>query len=171
MITKFSSDVAAAIVSAGTRFGVEAPFLAAIVRQESGGNPWAVRYEPGYAWLYDIDASAPFRGMLNPKTFPAPDGVSGETEWVSQKCSWGLGQVMGAVARELLFPGRFLSELCLPDVGAEYAARLIARLKHRYKELPDIASAYNAGSSTPKNVDSYVTPVMKYYETFRTSGF
>ena len=168
---KFSTDIAAAITAGSTRFGVDASFLAAIIQQESSGNTWAMRYEPLYSYLWDIEQNAPFRGALNPASFPAPDFVSGQTEWMAQKTSWGVAQVIGAVARQFGFAGKYLNELGDPSVGAEYGARLIAQLMKKYAELSDVASAYNAGHATADNITSYVTPVMANYATFRQSGF
>src|SRR5271169_5283955 len=168
---KFDPAVSAAIVSASTRFGVDPCFLAAIVMQESSGNTWAVRYEKDYRWLMDVETGKPFTGSMNPATFPAPDGVSSWTEWISQHTSWGLGQVMGATARDLLYAEKFLSGLCDPATGAEYAARLIARIMEKYKDLRDVASAYNAGSASVSNQATYVTPVMTYYGQYQQAGF
>ena len=165
-------SVAAATTAASTRFGVDPYLLAAIVAQESSGNTWATRYEPAYSYLWDIELNAPFHGGLDPAKFPAPDYVSSHTEWVDQKTSFGLCQVIGGVARELGFSGKFLTELCDPAVGAEYGARQIARLTKRYhgQPLEDIASAYNAGHVTNLN-PTYVQPVMAFYKQFQATGF
>lgn len=168
---KFDPAVSAAISASATRFGVDAYFLAAIVMQESGGNTWAMRYEPAYSYLWDVETQKPFRGSMNPATFPAPDFVSGQTEWIAQKTSFGCCQVMGAVAREMCFPGKFLTELCDPVTGIEYGARLIAKIMHLSTDLNDVASAYNAGHITPNNLETYVRPVMAYYNGFKQTGF
>ena len=169
---KFSSDVAAAIVAASTRFGVEAAFLAAIVMQESSGDTWAMRYEPAYNYLWDVEANKPFRGVMNPQTFPAPDGVSSQTEWMSQKTSFGCCQILGAVARELCYPNKYLTSLCDPDVGVEYGARLIARIMTSHKDPAEIASVYNSGHVAGDLAnDPYVTSVAKYHQQFSQSGF
>lgn len=171
-LMKFSSDVSAAIVAASTRFGVEAPFLAAIIAQESGGDTFAMRYEKSYAWMYDIEANGPFRGVLNPDTFPAPDGVSSSTEWIGQHCSWGLGQVMGATAREMLYPEKFFTGLCLPETGSEYCARLISRIKNQHKDLDEISCVYNHGHVVPNfATDPYVVSVRNFYAGFQKTGF
>ena len=168
---KFSPDISAAIVASSTRFGIEAAFLAAIAMQESSGNTWAMRYEPAYTYLWDIEANKPFRGAMNPATFPAPDFVSSQTEWIGQHTSFGCCQVMGAVARELCFPGKYLTELCDPSTGIEFGAPLIARYTHLSPELSDVASAYNAGHVTPNNSETYVKPVMAFYAQFKQTGF
>ena len=169
---KFSSDVSAAVVAASTRFGVEAAFLGAIVAQESGGNTWAMRYEPAFGYLWDIEKQMPYRGVQNPATFPAPDFVSSQTEWMAQKTSFGCCQVMGAVARDLLFPGKFLTELCDPNVGVEYGARLIARIMNQHKDLDEVACVYNHGHVLPTFVnDPYVVAVRNFYTGFKKTGF
>ena len=63
------------------------------------------------------------------------------------------------------------SELCDPAVGAEYGARFVQRLQKKYNDLALVASAYNAGHATPSNLDTYTTPVMRYYAGFQSTGF
>lgn len=116
-------------------FGIPNELLRAIIQVESGGDTWAIRYEPGYRWLYN-------------EARP-PRGVSGPTEREAQKTSWGLMQVMGAVAREHGFDGRFLSKLCDPSVGIEYGCKHLASLYRRFGQRngwEGVAAAYNAGS-------------------------
>ncbi len=164
------ADIAAAISVAAAEAGVDPALLAAVAKQESGFEPTAMRYEPDWPYMWDVETGAPFRGVLNPKTFPAPDYVSGPTEWNAQRTSWGLCQVMGAVARELGFRGKFLSQLCDPIEGARFGAKQIAKLQRRYDEIQDVVSAYNAGKPTPANQASYVQPVMVFYRDFKTGG-
>jgi len=115
---------------AARRFGVPRETVAAIVEVESGGNPWATRYEPHYRWLF------PFR---NPQT-------SASQERWQQRVSWGAMQVMGAVARELGFVGPFLSQLCDPETGLQYGCIYLARLLDKHGTLLEAVSAYNQGA-------------------------
>ena len=155
---------------AAHEFGVEPAFLAAIAKQESGFEPTAMRYEPNWKYMWDVETNAPFRGVLNPATFPAPDYVSGQTEWSAQRTSWGLCQVMGSVAREQGYRGKFLSGLCDPLEGARYGAKVLARLTKKYGELALVASAYNAGHPVEANQAHYVTPVLGFYRDFLSGG-
>ena len=98
---------------------------------ESAFNPWAVRYEPGYRWLVgnEVDLTA--------------------TERTMQMTSWGLMQVMGAVAREHGFTGP-IPQLCDPIIGLRYGCLHLNKLHARYVLWPDTIAAYNAG--TPRMV-------------------
>lgn len=167
------ASIASVITMAAHEFGVEPALLAAIARQESGFEPTAMRYEPNWKYMWDVELNAPFRGVLNPATFPAPDYVSSQTEWSAQRTSWGLCQVMGSVARENGYRGKFLSGLCDPLEGARYGAKVLARLVKKY-DLGDAyasaVSAYNAGHPTPENQAHYVTPVLGFYRDFLAGG-
>lgn len=136
---------------------IPAALVKAVVQAESGGNTFAIRYEPGFLRRYvPVDAA----------TF----GASLETERQARATSWGLMQVMGQVARELGCREPFLSVLCDPVTGLEYGCRLLARLRDRYLAAygwEGVVSAYNQGS--PRKDESgeyvnqgYVMKVMKY---------
>ncbi|MCB2188386.1 MAG: lytic transglycosylase domain-containing protein [Deltaproteobacteria bacterium] len=105
------------IRAAALAHGLAPHVLAGLVRVESGGNPWAVRAEPGYRWLVGDDPGEPLL---------VPPGSTRDTEWACQRLSWGLCQVMGATARELGYAG-WLPRLADPALGLEYGARYLAR--------------------------------------------
>jgi hypothetical protein len=109
----------------------DSALLHAIILTESAGDPWSVRYEPGFRWLVK-----------------EPDGVPGicteTTESRLQMFSFGLMQIMGAVAREQGFKG-WLTELLEPKTNVKYGALFLLDLAKRYKG-DDIIAAYNAGS-------------------------
>lgn len=101
----------------------------------------------------------------------------GSIERSGQKMSWGLMQVMGAVAREYGFKGTFLSELCDPHVGLKYGMIHVQTLFKRYNgHWPDVIAAYNMGS--PRRVDggayenqeSYVDVVLRYWAQYDPAG-
>ena len=172
------SPIAAAVVTAATRHGLDACVLAALVMQESAGDPLAIRFEPHYRWLWDVYSWEPFRrltaeeaGLSHPPAdFRGVTGASAPTEWAAQRTSWGLCQVMGAVAREHGFRGRFLSALLEPELGAEYGAIHLAKMLRKW-DLPEALSAYNAGSPTEANDATYVRPILRRAEAFRREGF
>lgn len=125
------------IQAAAARHGLDPLLVAAIVQTESGGNPWATRFEPGFLAHY-VDAA--------PARFGA---VSVETERMGRATSFGPMQIMGQVARERGFTGIFLTELCDPETGLEYGCRHLAALRDRYISqwgLDGVIAAYNAGS-------------------------
>lgn len=120
------------------RLSLPVGLVHAIIRVESSGNPWAIRYEPAFQ-----------RAYLDGKAWRVYGAVSHETEVMARATSWGLMQVMGQVARERGFEGAFLSQLCTPAAGLEYGCR---QLRHVYQRFYDahgwngVVAAYNAGS-------------------------
>lgn len=107
--------------------------LAAIVQTESAGDTLAARFEVNYKYIVDV------------KKHAAENNISQDTELVFQKTSWGLGQVMGGLARELGHQGSLL-HLLEPEIGLKYCALQIKRLANRHAERSDIIASYNAGS-------------------------
>ena len=90
-----------------------AALVCAVVEQESAWDAHAIRYEPAFRTRY-----------------VAPLGLP-PTEEIARSISWGLMQVMGQVAREHGFSGKFLSALCEPAAGLDigcvvFAAKLAA---------------------------------------------
>lgn len=107
--------------------------LGAIIQTESSNNRYACRFEPHYKWLYRTKDNA------------RDNGLTEATETVMQMTSYGLCQIMGAVARELGIKGS-LFQLLDEKTNLQYAAKLLKRLAMKYKERDDIIAAYNAGS-------------------------
>jgi len=124
-----------------------------VISVESSWNSLAMRYEDKYRWLW------PGYNQV-----VAPAGVSFDTEVMQQKTSWGLMQVMGAVAREMGFREKFISRLCNPIVGVRYGCKYLEHMKkNRGWDGEDLISAYNAGRPTKDNAD-YVRKVMRFYD-------
>jgi len=97
---------------------------------ESSLNPYAIRYERKYRWLYPPDDK------------PA----QATTEWFAQKTSWGILQIMGAVARERGFDSKYLSELCDLKLNLKLASEFLTELRGRSDGSWDGAlAAYNGG--------------------------
>ena len=108
-----------------------------VVLQESGGNPFAVRYEPGFYERYLKDKSVDF----------VPSGCSRDTERIGRSISWGLMQIMGETARCVGFRGWF-GELLMPETGLAWGCAYLARLRDRYLARggwPGVLRAYNGG--------------------------
>lgn len=115
------------IKAAASRWAVPWELLKAITKVESSGNPWAMCFEPAYNYL----VGAPRIGT---------------TEHAAQKTSYGVCQVMGAVARELGFKGAYLTELCDPEVGLDLGAKHLAKYFNRYNVWEMAVASYNAGA-------------------------
>lgn len=146
--TAFLSEVE----SVAAMRGLDPNLLESLVVVESGGDPWAMRHEPAYRWLWDVRKGAPFRllqpeelAAVPPSDFPALAGSPGQ-EWMAQRTSWGLTQLMGAVARELGFRERYLSQLSDPELNLEWGSLLLRKLLNRADGDVSVAlAAYNAG--------------------------
>jgi len=119
---------------------IEPAWVRAIVSVESSWEPLAVRFEPGYQWVYEIVKSAKLAQ------------VSLDTESATQKMSWGLGQIMGALAREQGLTGP-LPKLLTPEVNLEHICIRIKHLKNISNQKDDIFAAYNGGVAAMKKIE------------------
>jgi hypothetical protein len=139
--------------------GLDLALVLAIAEAESSFHQAAWRTEQSYRYLVDVSGAPfkPFRALESheirsataPADFPAPPGVSRDTEWQSQRSSWGPMQIMGGVARELQCAARFLAELAAdPSMAVDLGCRhLKAKLARYDGDTASGISAYNAGSA------------------------
>jgi hypothetical protein len=115
---------------AAARCNLDAAIVCAVIEQESGWDSHAMRYEGAFRAKY-----------------VAPLGLS-PTEEIARSISWGLMQVMGQVAREQGFAGKFLSELCEPDTGVALGCAVLAgKLAVAEGELGSMARASDPGGA------------------------
>lgn len=135
------------IRNAAEAHGIDAFTLAAIVDVESRGMAGAVRREPVYWHPWDISANAPFRrigaGEAASGTAPS-DFPGGQHEWTGQRTSYGLAQIMGAVARERGFRGSW-EALLDPETNLDLACAHLQHLRSTGKDEFAIVAAYHAG--------------------------
>ena len=132
-----NAELTTLIKSAASRRSLPWELVYAICQVESSLNPSAIRHEPRYRWLVgDNETMSP-------------------TERQDQMTSWGLMQVMGAVARELGHTGP-LSDLLDPPTGLFYGCLHLRRFRAKYDIWPDVIAAYNAGS--PRRVAGPIGP-------------
>ncbi len=82
--------------------------ICAVIEQESSWDPWAIRYEPAFRARYVAPLALP------------------PTEEIARSISWGLMQVMGQVAREHGYQGKFLSALTDPSTGLAVGCAVLA---------------------------------------------
>lgn len=128
--------------------------ILAMIWQESEGQQFAYNPEPRYRWLWDVKHFRPFRkttttedlDMFPPKDFPSVKGDP-DNEWWAQKASWGLMQVMGAVARERGFRGLYLPQITDPTINIKYGVEhlWLYALNHGKKTLAQGLLSYNGG--------------------------
>lgn len=122
-----------AIVKYAEQYKLKPEIVYGLCKKESAMNPAAIRYEPGYKWLFKPDSVKPKLCSLR-------------TEANMQSCSWGVMQVMGAVFREYgytdwltLIPGDI-------DSQVKYGCLHLHKQLKRFGSMETALSAYNAGS-------------------------
>lgn len=154
-----SQDLQRIVEMAAVKNNCDLDVAVAIASVESSWDTYAVRYEPAWKYLYQVEK------------FAKSDLITAETEEQLQKMSWGLMQVMGSVCRELGFM-HALPMVCEPEIGADLGTKKYAQLFRKYQNEDDAIAAYNAGS--PRKVPSglyvnqgYVNKVKKIVEELR----
>lgn len=145
------------ILGASREFGVDPFLLSAIAWQESVFVPNTQRYEDSFYEKYVKKMAYLDLKKQYPKQKNNILDISLEKHGLAT--SWGFIQVMGQTARELGHRGP------LPDLlgytGVQYGCRYFNKKFTKYGQDFEMAlSAYNAGSETEHNRESYVEPVM-----------
>ena len=184
---------AAELEAAAARSSIDPLLLTALVEHESGNDPHAWNPEPRYRYLWNVRTRAPFRRVTElelvskfpPNDFPTLAGDP-DQEWWAQQASWGLTQIMGAVAREHGYRGRYLTALVVDvaanlELGAEHLASQITWARREYVGLESgrqaLATraglaAYNGGrgGNSPKGPlrnATYADRVLEIYRRIR----
>jgi soluble lytic murein transglycosylase-like protein len=157
----------ATLYRAASAYQIDPYLLASICQQESGGNPWAMRFEPSLEGEVTKDGSYLRLAMKN--------GITSITERILQQSSFGLCQILGLTARRMGFD-RSLLELTTPAIGLDYGAKLLQSLLKRYNWVEvDAVAAYNAGEVKLNSSGSlvnqlYVTSVCSFAKELRGEG-
>ncbi|MGE0464594.1 MAG: transglycosylase SLT domain-containing protein [Vicinamibacterales bacterium] len=143
------------VVAAAIAHRLDPELVEAVCLVESGGNPFAWNPEPAWRYFWNVRTGRPFRAVTAaelaaerpPTDFHALAGAGdADQEWWGQQASWGLMQVMGAVAREFGFADPYLPKLTVPEVGLEYGCRVLAeRLRWAGGDVRAAVAAYNGG--------------------------
>lgn len=138
------------------KYGVSSRVVYALIKVESGGDPFATRFEPRYKAFY------------KQREFAQENLITVKTEEVHQATSWGLMQVMGGTARRLGLQAP-IPVLIDPANNIEFACKLLQELQERYpKNVWDWAAAYNRGSVKLEDGDyvnaRYVRKFKGYYD-------
>lgn len=161
------------IEQCAAQHGIDPSLVEAIVIRESAGTPWAWNPEPQYRYLWNVMQHAPFRPLTMgervseapPDDFPFIAGDR-DQEWWAQQASWGLMQIMGAVAREHGFTGPYLSQLCDPMTNLTIGCDVLTKLIHwAGGNVRQALTAYNGGKGGLENVraKAYANYVLKLY--------
>jgi soluble lytic murein transglycosylase-like protein len=123
---------------AASRHALDPALVCAVAEQESAWDTHAIRYEPAFRTRY-----------------VAPLGLP-PTEEIARSMSWGLMQVMGQVAREQGFAGKFLSALCEPVAGLDLGCAVLAAKLHAASgEVTRALELWNGGANS-----DYATQVL-----------
>lgn len=144
-------------------YGIPPELVAAVIKIESSGNTWAARYEPNYYLKY-----------IAGKGRPVPSGVSRDTEEHCQATSFGLMQVMGGTARDEGFTGKFLTELCDPDIGIKYGCKHLSTHAKKFTKAAghdwgSVLAAYNGGQGAVKGPNSFSEATTAYVSKIKAA--
>lgn len=122
--------------------GLNPDLIACVIAQESGGNPWAYRFEPGF-----------YRRYISPLTPTTANGyiprwISWDSEKMARSTSYGLMQVMGETARSIArYTKESLVEMCDPVIGVDVGCTVFSfYLKREKGDINRALASYNAGS-------------------------
>lgn len=122
-----------------------------MIERESTASQWAVRFEPGFLKRYVL---------------PQYDaGKLDATETYTRAMSFGPMQIMGQTAREFGFEGKYLTELCDPPIGIEFACRKFAACLKRSSGAINPALEFYNGGGNP----NYAGEVLMLSIPYRTS--
>lgn len=136
------------------KWNVPVDLACAVCEHESTWNTWAVRFEPAFEARY-----------IKPAIPSSPTTLE-----LTKAMSFGLMQIMAQTAIELGFQGRYMTELCDPDVGVEYGCIKLHKCLSIHPPTkdndgnPDYSTAllaYNGGSD-PK----YPGLVLQFLEKY-----
>lgn len=130
-----------AVVKASRGYNFQPEVIFSLIYVESGGNPYAVRFEPAFLAKY----LTPKKGeTLAIEHSPL---CSEETERHMRSTSFGLTQVLGQTAREIGYPEPFLTSLFDIEANVEMGARILRyKVEKKDGDLKKGLLAYNGGA-------------------------
>jgi soluble lytic murein transglycosylase-like protein len=142
------------ITNTALQTGINPQLLAALIHQESSGNPYAVRYEPAFLKRYlESKTKKTIGGHV-------PSQCSWQTEVQMRATSFGLMQIMGQVARERGFQGEFLTELCDPAVNLKWGSEFLQTLLHKHDTTEKALLRWNGGGDP-----DYAKKILRHIES------
>jgi soluble lytic murein transglycosylase-like protein len=135
-------------ISIAKDHGLDPALVCAVIEQESGWNPWAIRFEPAFFSKY----VAPL--YTNNKV--------SASEAYARSFSWGLMQVMGQVARENGYSGQFLAGLCDPNQGVTIGCKVLTgKIEKAKGDVTEGLLLWNGGGN-PKYASEVLSRITHY---------
>jgi soluble lytic murein transglycosylase-like protein len=128
------------------KYGLNPKIVAAVCEQESSWNPFAVRFEPAFESRY-----------IKPALPAAPT-----TRELTEAMSFGLMQIMGEVAMEFGWAGKFLTELCDPATGVLFGCKKLQKCYYVHGDDDTSLLSYNGGGNL--NYGKEVLARVPHYE-------
>lgn len=152
-------SIASLIIQASKLTGIEPNLLCAVIHQESGGKPYAVRYEPAFYKTYVQTKTA--KTLLG----HVPTTCSLETEKQMRATSFGLMQMMGQVFRERGFRGEFLTETLDPAINIKFGSEFLKHLLDKNGSTEKALLRWNGGGNPDygKEVLSHIASGVCHY--------
>ena len=152
-------DIPTLVQETARRYELKPEIVAAMVYQESGGNVFAVRYEPRFYHRYVRDRNENTLMGYVPHRVPTLS-----TEKRLRAFSFGLLQIMGETARwPLKFDGPYLTYLLQPEINLDLGCRYLRmKLDDTSKSLSEqkryelALKGYNGGWHYPKLIFEHV---------------
>jgi len=129
---------------------VDYDLVYSMITVESNWNTFACRYEP------NVD-----KYVHNAHIHAQNNNITGLTETMLQKTSFGLLQTCGFLVRDLGFKG-MITELCDPHIGVLYGIKYLKKKLEQYGDESAAVAAYNAG--TAKKLDSGMFVNQRYVD-------
>lgn len=160
-------------------FKLEPNLIRAIIIKESSWNPYAWNPEPHYRYLWNVATDRPFRVLtvseriaeVPPRDFPFLAGDR-DQEWWAQQASWGLMQIMGAVAREYGFRGPYLPELVDPGINIRIGCKVLtSALRWANGDVRKAVASYNGGRGNygAPEPQAYAATVLRHLEKLKST--
>jgi soluble lytic murein transglycosylase-like protein len=151
------------ILSAAKSYHIDPYLISAICYKESRFNPLAERYEKGFYKKYM--AAMGIEELKKTSPWVSTEKEASE-ECKSRATSWGPMQIMLQTAIERGFRGRS-TELC-GDSGVQFGTEYFShQVKRHGGDIAQALSAYNQGTASSSNYETYVKVVLGYFDRLK----
>ncbi len=149
------ADLSALVQQVASTYNLPQNLLTAQIQHESGGDPFAFRYEHSYFQAYIQNKPAAKAALYGPLA----------------ACSYGLLQILLETAYEIGYTDR-PEGLFVPRVGLAFGAKQMRKLWDHFGGAPEsyrlALAAYNAGEGNIAAGQSYASAVIALSE--KTDG-